>query len=597
MLTDLERKVLSEVSKEKAWEHVKWFADVGEKLSGTPEFERSVDYVVGTLEGYGVEVAAPEYQSYLSVPNIFSAELRVTEPEIKVIDCISYTHIKSTPPEGVEGELVYVGQGGLEDYKGKSVRNKITLAELSYSPPRPWKNYLAGINGAAGQIQINWAGEGRRVFGRGTVKSVWGNPTPETIDDVGRIPVVGIMSDDGAYLKKLLQKGPVRVWLKAEAPREWMRSRQPIAAIKGTDPSFVLLGSHLDAWGGAVTCNATGCSSTLEVARVLNKNRQLLRRSIRFAWFQGHENGIMSGSTWYVDNFWEDLSRNCVAYFNNDSVGMVYQHVYMCGGDPILIDFLKSVISDLAEEEGASTQFPVAKYHPVKTGDQSFYGVGIPSCNARTTYTKEAGEKGISGLGWWYHSDQDTIDKADPEALHMANKAMTLVLLRLCTIPVLPYKVGQMSQWMLDTLDELNEKAKGSIDISSLVSKTRAFSEVATDLDTKIATLTKVWQSMESARGIVEETEAVNRAVVEICRVLSPINYTLKGRYDQDYYGAEYVRPMPVLQPVSELAPLNPDTGGYKALKTKLVRAKNMVSDAIDKATSIAAAALERLGT
>ncbi|MDH5200273.1 MAG: hypothetical protein OEW93_05245, partial [Candidatus Bathyarchaeota archaeon] len=75
----------------------------------------------------------------------------------------------------------------------------------------------------------------------------------------------------------------------------------------------------------------------------------------------------------------------------------------------------------------------------------------------------------------------------------------------------------------------------------------------------------------------------------------NPVNYTLRGRYDQDYYGAEYVRPIPILQPVSELAALNPDSTEFKALKTKLVRARNAVSDAIEDATWISELTIDRI--
>ncbi|MFB0543641.1 MAG: M28 family peptidase, partial [Candidatus Bathyarchaeia archaeon] len=429
VLTDFERKVLAEVSKEKAWEHVKWFAGVGEKLSGSPEFERSVDYILDSLKGYGIDAVALEFQAYLSFPKTFDAELKVLEPEKRDIGCIAYAQIKSTPPEGIEGELVYVGQGGIQDYSGKNVRNKITLAELSYAPPRPWKNYVAGVlKGAKGQIQINYPGAegGIRAYGRGTVKSVWGNPTPETIEDVGRIPLVNITEADGVYLKELLEKGPVRLWMKAEATREWMRTRQPMATVKGKVPEFVLLGSHLDAWGAAVSCNAVGNASTLEVARVFNKFKSHLRRGVEFLWYTGHETGIMDGSTWYVDNFWDNLHKYCVANFNNDSVGMVHANAgYSAGGDPIFDEFLKATVKDLAEEEGVPfmARGRGLRYRPSKVGDQSFHGLGIPSGSARSTSDPEVIRSLPYRYNWWYHSDYDTLDKADPEALYMANKA------------------------------------------------------------------------------------------------------------------------------------------------------------------------------
>lgn len=596
-LTGFEKRVLSEVSREEAWEHVKWFANVGEKLSGTPEFERCVDYVLDKLKAYGIDATAYEFDAYLSFPKTFDAELKVLEPEKRAIECIAFAQIKSTPPEGIEGELVYVGHGGIEDYRGKNVKNKITLAELSYSPPRPWKNYVAGVlKGAIGQILINYTAPIPKVFGRGTVKSVWGNPTPETMDDVGRIPVVGISWEDGVYLKKLLEKGPVRVWMRAEATREWIRTRQPVGRIGGKEPTFVLVGSHMDAWGAAVTCNAVGNASTLEIARVFGKFKSELRRGIEFHWFTGHETGIMAGSTWYVDNFWDNLHKNCIAYFNNDSVGMIYQRVYSASGDPIFDEFLKNTAKDLAEEEGMP--FAIGpergRYMPSKVGDESFLGLGIPSGRIGRVYTAEAAEKGITGLGWWYHSDKDTLDKADPEALHMATKAQVLVILRLCTSPVLPYKIAPVADWMIDTLKEHNNRAKGTLDLRDLLEKAEIFKKVALELDNTIRDLSEKCKDRVECERLEKTIRTANEGLIKICRILFPFNYTLKGKYDQDYYGAEYVRPMPQFFQLEELASLNPDTSYYKALKTKLVRAKNMCSDALEDATWFARYILEK---
>lgn len=73
VLTDFEREVLGEISKERLWGHVVWFANQGEKLSGTPVNERSVDYILDKLAGFGVGARAPEFQAWLGFPKIFEA--------------------------------------------------------------------------------------------------------------------------------------------------------------------------------------------------------------------------------------------------------------------------------------------------------------------------------------------------------------------------------------------------------------------------------------------------------------------------------------------------------------------------------------------
>jgi hypothetical protein len=591
VLTDFEREVLAEVSKERCWEHVEWFTDVGEKLSGTPSNERSVDYILSVLKGHGVESKALEFRAWLGFPRMFDAEVKVLEPDRMALDCVALAQCASA---SVEGDLVYVGGGGLRDYEGLDARGKIVLVDFSKPPARPWKNYVAGVlEGAMGQIVISHAGP-KRALNRGTVKSIWGNPIPENIDDIGRIPVVNISREDGVYLMQLLEKGPVRARMKADGLRGFHRTRQPMARVAGSTPEFVLLGSHMDAWGAAATCNALGCASTLEAARLMTKYRSRLRRGLELLWFQGHETGIMTGSTWYLDNHWDDLNGNCVAYLNNDTTNMIHSTIYTADGDPVIRDFLVSTVKELAEEEGAPFREPPASYFPRKYGDQSFYGIGVPSARVQMTFTQEAREEIGAGGGWWYHSEHDTLDKCDPDTMHMAEKAQTLILLRLCTLPVLPYRIEALADWMLEALGELEGKAKGTLSLKGLMEKTTWFKEQAAELDEATSGLAMKFET--DKEGLKEEVRMANRCMMKVSRTLNPVNYTLRGRYDQDYYGAEYVRPVPILQPVSELAALNPDATEYKALSTKLVRARNAVSDALEEAIWFSGYATERLG-
>jgi len=513
------------------------------------------------------------------------------EPEERALDCIALAQCASA---SVEGELVYVGGGGLKDYEEVNAVNKVVLVDFSKPPARPWKNYVAGVlKGAVGQIVISHAGP-KRALNRGTVKSVWGNPIPENIAEIGRIPVVNVSREGGEYLLRLLERGPVRIKMRAEGLRGFYGIRQPMARVEGDEAAYVLLGSHMDAWGAAATCNALGCASTLEAARIMKKHRSRLRRGLELLWFQGHETGIMTGSTWYVDNHWGDLNANCVAYLNNDTTNMIHSSVYTADGDPVLRDFLVSTVRELAEEEGAAFREPEGRYFPRKYGDQSFYGIGVPSARIQMGFTPEGREKVGPGGGWWYHSEYDTIDKCDPETMHMAEKAQTLVLLRLCTLPVLPYRVERLAEWTLDALTELDGLAVETLSLGGLKERTAVFKEKASALDEVTRRLAERLE--EGTKGLEDEVKVANSCLMKVSRIMNPVNYTFRGRYDQDYYGAEYVQPIPILRPVSELVALNPDATEYKTLRTKLVRARNAVSDALQEAVFVTEYATEKIG-
>ena len=69
-------------------------------------------------------------------------------------------------------------------------------------------------------------------------------------------------------------------------------------------------------------------------------------------------------------------------------------------------------------------------------------------------------------------------------------------------------------------------------------------------------------------------------------RILISTFNTKLGMFDQDL--AIRIPPMPVLQPVKELAALNPQGDEFRFLKTGLIRERNKVMHALDKAIELA---------
>ncbi len=121
-----------------------------------------------------------------------------------------------------------------------------------------------------------------------------------------------------------------------------------------------------------------------------------------------------------------------------------------------------------------------------------------------------------------------------------------------------------------------------------------AFKERSAEFDETTGTLSA--RCGDGIEGLEGEVGMANGCMKRMSRVMNSVLYTLRGRYDQDYYGAEYVKPIPVLRGVSGLTTLDSDSEEYKSLMTRLVRAKNMVSNALEGATWIADYGVESLG-
>ncbi len=177
---------------------------------------------------------------------------------------------------------------------------------------------LAGQQaGALAVVQI----DATDVLHEDIVTTIWGAPTPEDAARVPRIPYVCITKSDGARLAEAARAGEVTATVTAEVTGGWRTEPIVIADVPGRTADFVLVATHVDAWYHGMTDTAGSVASILDMARVLQRHQGELERGVRFAWWTGHSFGRYAGSGWYVDRFWSDLDRHCVAYTNLDGPG------------------------------------------------------------------------------------------------------------------------------------------------------------------------------------------------------------------------------------------------------------------------------------
>lgn len=93
--------------------------------------------------------------------------------------------------------------------------------------------------------------------------------------------------------------------------------------------------------------------------------------------------------------------------------------------------------------------------------------------------------------------------------------------------------------------------------------------------------------SVTSARRPTGKTAAriagLNRVLMALSRILNPVLYTIEGPYDHD--PALQAPMLPGLQAVRRLAALPADADEHGFLRTRLVRERNRVADALANAT------------
>jgi hypothetical protein len=569
-MDEIEKAIRGALSVDRAYKHMTFLVEeVGERLAGTESIQKAANYIRDELERCGLEARVDRFPIYQSYPG--SAALRVLAPEERSIEALPSCHIPSTLDEGMSGELIYIGAGGYEDYDGLDVRGTIVLADMTWAPPRPEKARIALEHGAKALVILNWGTPDNPTIQRGAIKGVWGNPTPESFQQIPRIPAINVTKAAGEYLKDLCANGRVEVWFRADASQEWVLANQPVGVLRASEETdeFVLVGSHLEGWGKTAICNSSGNSMSMELARVLAQHRDKLKRNVIFTYWDGHEISEAAGSTYFVDANWDKLTKHCVAYVDIDNPGITGTSVPNSRSAPEIKDFLLQIVDEVWGNEGTWKM-------PYKGGDQSFFGVGVPYISFATGYTPEELER----LNWaflspWLHTEADTLDKVDRELYNRHLQFFATLVLRLCNSEPVPYDLSQPVALLASQLEDLKELASGieAIDLDGLIGKTGR-------LRMAIETLPRPVQTGPKARWLI------NEATIKASREISFL-WTEADKYDQDPYGYSLIgQPVPrLLVPIQRLVALEPGCQDFNLWMTKFVRQRNRVSDAIDRAT------------
>ncbi len=578
MLTDKEKKLLSGIDIDEAWSHVEYLSTL-DKTSGTEGERRAHEYVRAKLREYGVPYEAYEFDSLISHPK--EASLRVISPQPVEAECITHSFSATTREGGIEGELVHVPtspsslftgvEGLVDEYKKAGVEGKIAIIWGVASPAVVWAAEKAG---ALAQVHIC----GGDVLHEMIVTTIWGTPTPGSAERIPGIAAVSVKNSDGQRILGLLERGPVRVNVEARSDTRWRRIPITVAEVEGSrEPRrFMLVHGHMDSWYVGTTDNCTGNAALLELARLLNGHKAELGRSVRIAWWSGHSTGRYSASTWYADNHFHELDRGCFMSMNIDSPGVKGASELGAGGLMGTMNLVNQAAKDATGEE----EIEKRAYY-MRAGDQSFYGIGIPSVAVRAYIPEGSPHRGrwIGGSGgaWWWHSAFDTLDKGDRENLLRDMRMEALVILRPVNSAVMPFEFSEVAEMYERTVTEIQTMtASGTFNLNPVLDGIRELKSESEALN----------EALAGTEGIgAEKAAEVNDLMIRASKILTSTFYTHAGRYDQDpAYG---IPSLPGLQEAKKLAGMTPTSDEAGFLRTGMVREMNRVNSRISSATGL----------
>jgi aminopeptidase YwaD len=418
MITDYELTLQRQISGLKALEQVRQLANMGYRFVGTEGDKKSINYIRNQFKVLGLEIrethfhtlAFEDEKSYLQV--LSTGEY---------LEGVTPLFSPSTPPEGIESDAVWVGDGLEEDYRKVDVRGKIIiLSEETLGYSKFWLGTFAERAARAGALGLIFIHPMPWPY-RMTMEA--GNSDPQNRFCEKRLPAVCISAVAGLKLLRAFSKESCRIRLMTKTTIEERESAILSGTLKGTELPEEKIGilAHRDnAISPGANDNGSGSGALLEIARVLSRTKP--KRSIEFISTTAEED-VTPGAWTYCQVYKTDLIKNMKALIDMDmiSVGSIVKQVERgewpdC--EPILHpEWLLKMVDEVAADMGYGFGRMVATWGVPEEG--RFNQIGIPA-----TVFWAADDP-------YYHSAHDTIDKINPNSLKAVADTVAIVVWRL----------------------------------------------------------------------------------------------------------------------------------------------------------------------
>ena len=286
-----------------AFDEMAYCASLGPKRPNTPARALAAERIHQRLSEIGLATSRETYTLPAFIQDV--AHLQVLAPRQQDI----HTELLSYASNGsIEAEAVYAGEGQEQDYEHIDARDKIVIVQRSEVFHRQAQMKQIVAHGGKAMLYLSDAPD--NLVQVGVIE--------DAIRPMPPIPAMSIGAEDGKALVAMLQKGPIRLALTAQAHLENATGENVIGVQRGTKypDRYVLVGGHYDSWYDGAVDNCTAVGTLLQMAHAMAA--QPMPYTTIFAAWDNEEVGLVGSYDWIINH--QDMMARMAFMINLEEV-------------------------------------------------------------------------------------------------------------------------------------------------------------------------------------------------------------------------------------------------------------------------------------
>ncbi len=385
---------------------------IGPRMAGTEADARAVEWAVELLQEIGFDRVWLEPVTFNTWHREFE-RVTVSAPGVAEQELVTLAlgFTPATPAGGIEAELVMFDDlAALEAAAPEDVEGRVVFIRNRMERSRDGSGYGPAVQARSRgpQVASEKGALAMLIRSIGTSTNRFAHTGMTRFDTASRaIPAVAISNPDADQLERIFSLGgPVSVQVEVGAEyTEPYTSHNVIAEITGAESpeKIVALGAHLDSWdvGTGAIDDGAGIAIITEAARLILDLDERPRRSIQVIYFAAEEIGLLGGRAW-AEKHHENFENYQLGAESDFGAGPVYEIAARVADEawPV-IEAIQRELEPLGIELGGREASGGPDFIPSLP-----YGLAVVDL-------KQDGTEYFD----YHHTENDTLDKIDPEDL------------------------------------------------------------------------------------------------------------------------------------------------------------------------------------